>query len=363
MNLTWSKEDDLVYLVASALIALEASELPAEGVYPEVVQRAVSAVALAAIRFGVEPPLHVPALVELAALPPSEWGLGLSATAALLNPATGAPTGACRDWRIAGGDPQTEVFEREIMVPAITRCREEDDQAAYTAFRRLLIERPVLTAAEYEETCDRDDLWAVADLLPRCYPKVPAAYGRGGVYAECPGCGTLMRPAAGSEWICELERCARSGPGEPADLIESQREGALRLLAAPLRAFITGPGLVEIELERKLQQLGLEVAMWPGFDAYDLGVRFSDGSRWGIDAKDWHSGRLLGRSFVQAPEMQGISRFYLAVPDHRDDPGGNYRAAFMASCDPEVLRSLRFASVKRLVSDARRYLKESNTDA
>lgn len=46
----------------------------------------------------------------------------------------------------------------------------------------------------------------------------------------------------------------------------------------------------------RLSALGLEVQLWPGFDAYDLRVTFPDGYVWAIDVKDWKHPGLLGRS-------------------------------------------------------------------
>ncbi|MEU5875606.1 hypothetical protein AB0A73_29080 [Glycomyces sp. NPDC047369] len=354
----WRSEDRLLHLVSSALIALERPELPDDSVYPEVVQRAVNAVALAFIRAGREAPLSVPVLVDLATSPPSEWGIGIDLDVPLLHEYSLAPTDACRSWKIAGSDPETEWFENEIMIPAITKCTQEGDQAGYTAFRRLLIERPVLSAVEFEAACDDPAFWTVADLLPACFPKAPAAYAYGGRYAVCAGCRTLMRPNVFGGWACELDRCAQAGENEPADYLEPHAGSAPRLLAAPLRTFVTGPGLVEIELERRLLKLGLDVAMWPDFDEYDLLVTFPDGSAWGIDAKDQQSGRLLGRSLKKLPDTDRLGRFYIAVPDHRLDPGGNYLAAFNAGCDPDLRPRIRFASATQVVREARRYLKE-----
>lgn len=346
----------LLHLVAGAIVALERERLPESGVYPEVVQRALDSVVLAAIQAGIEPPMSVPALVAWASSAPREWGIGLDLDLPLIDEYTGAPSEACREWDMAVFDPESEVFENEIIKGALQRCGDAEDPAGYTAFRRLLIEQPVLTRAELEDHADRDELWHVRELLDQAYPAAPSAFADDGRFAVCRGCRTLLRPTSRG-WACELDKCRMSDLDDVERTIERGSQRDLRLLAAPLRTYVTGPGLVELELEARLLDLGLQVDMWPSFDDYDLRIRFPDGTVWAIDAKDRRDARLLGLSMKRLPRLRDWQCFYLVAPDHRLDLGGNYLARFNAHCAPDVRAELTFCSVTELVKQAKQALR------
>ena len=121
------------------------------------------------------------------------------------------------------------------------------------------------------------------------------------LYITCGRCLTLLTPLPDGGWWCERDRCRRRGVPPPGrELIEAEA-GEVHHLARPLRQFVTGPGRAEIDLEARLRKLGLDVEMWPGFDAYDLRVTFPDGYTWAVDVKDWKHPGLLGRAARAVP--------------------------------------------------------------
>lgn len=352
---------DLLHLLATAFVELSEREAPGEPVYPANVQRAYNLLVLACLRKRVDPPASVPALVRLAAAEaPSEWGLDLDLPERLVNPVTRTPTDACREWHLPYADPLAERHENEIMLTALARCREAEDPAAYVAFRRLLVERPVLAAVDLDGLLGEVDLFLFADLLPSVYlPATASQRGADGMYATCDGCGCLLYLARHG-WACELDRCRRILHAQVREELPASRRP--HQLTAPIRAFITGPGLVEIELEQALTRLGLTVEMWPAFDAYDLRVTFPDGAVWGIDAKDRADARLLGRTLAAPARRPAWTEFFLVVPDHRMRGPLNYRERFRRHCPPEVAAELRLCTVSELTRRARRRL-EGNPDA
>ncbi|MFD0555437.1 hypothetical protein ACFQ3B_00040 [Stackebrandtia endophytica] len=242
---------------------------------------------------------------------------------------------------------------------ALAVCRSDDSPDSYVAYRRLLIERPVLTRAELDDLLGEVELLPVADLLPDCYPEAPAAYRQDGRFAVCAGCGCLMRPQRNGGWTCELDRCRRHGEAAIGRLIDLATTRGVHHLALPLRTFITGPGLVEIELESELRKLGLQVDMWPDFDAYDLAVTFRNGTVWAIDAKDRADPRLLGRSMTWLPRKPDWNRFFLVVPDHRVAQRADYISTFKRHCDTEIADRLRLYSVREFLKLVRRHLRQS----
>ncbi|GIG65165.1 restriction endonuclease-related protein [Phytomonospora endophytica] len=342
---------DLLHLLASAFVDLSEREAPGEPVYSLQVQRAYNLLVLACLRAKVEPPASVPALVRLAATAaPSEWGLGLDLSELLIDPVTRTPTDACREWHLPYPDPLAERHENEIMLTALTRCREAEDPGAYVAFRRLLVERPVLTGAELDDLLGDFELFLLADLLPSVYLPATAAHrGPSGDFAICAGCGCLLRPAAGG-WACELDRCRDRGAARVGSALSAARRP--HQLTAPMRLFITGPGLVEIDLERLLTGLGLTVEMWPAFDAYDVRVTFPDGTVWAIDAKDRADARLLARTLPPPVRLPAWNRFFLVVPDRRLTGRIDYRERFRRHCRPEVAAELTMCGVTELVASA-----------
>ena len=94
----------------------------------------------------------------------------------LVDAETRHPTQACLEWAMAVADVPAELFENVVIDDALASCRAARSPAAYTAFRRLLITRPVLTAVELAALGAELDLMPVFEVIRRCYEPAPAAY-------------------------------------------------------------------------------------------------------------------------------------------------------------------------------------------
>ncbi|MFG3281089.1 hypothetical protein [Streptomyces sp. NPDC048111] len=295
----------LVHTLAGAVIqladlgTLSAFSLP----YPAEAQRALDRTVLACLMRGVEEvPRSLPELLFWChSRPLEDWPLDLPPDAFgpddfLVDPEALVPTQLCHEWWIRGRDGGAAHFDREVVHTAMRLCRNASSPESYVAFRRLLVERPVLTGVERFETETDLYLAPVQELLDQCYAAVPVSYEYGGAYITCGRCLTLLTPLAGGGWWCERDRCRRRGaPPHGRTLYGAEAAGLLQL-ARPLRQFVTGPGRAEVELQARLTALGLQVQLWPGFDAYDLRISFPDGHVWAIDVKDWKHPGLLGRA-------------------------------------------------------------------
>jgi hypothetical protein len=77
-------------------------------------------------------------------------------------------------------------------------------------------------------------------------------------------------------------------------------------------------------MEQDLRGLGLEVEMWPGFDAYDLRVVFPDRYVWAIDVKDWAHPGLLGRAAEAVRPEPDYDEACWVVPQFRVDARHDY---------------------------------------
>jgi pPIWI_RE three-gene island domain Y len=92
---------------------------------------------------------------------------------------------ACHEWALRVPDTGAELYERQVMLGAISACRSAAAPESYTAFRRLLIERPVLTRGEMALLHGNPDLLPVVDLLREAYRPAPAGSSVGGSFAAC----------------------------------------------------------------------------------------------------------------------------------------------------------------------------------
>ncbi|MFF8945722.1 hypothetical protein ACF1A5_26260 [Streptomyces sp. NPDC014864] len=362
----WAAHDGVPLLrtLATALLVLEAQTglesftLP----YPAEAQRALDRTVLACLLHGARPPAGLTELVDRCrTVPLEDWPLTLPADMVepgdrLLDEISGRPTELCHEWAGRSPDSAAVLRDREVVLAALRLCREYGEEDAYTAFRGLLVHRPVLTAAEMYEATGDMVLEPVHELIRRVYKPVPESYLRDGAYVSCGRCLTLLTPLGANEWWCERDRCRRQGPPPPGRRITCDSTGTVSQLERPLRQFVTGPGRAEADLERELLALGLQVRMWPGYDAYDLQVVFPDGWRWAVDVKDWAHPTFLGRSARPVPQDPPYDEAFWSVPVHRVAARPGYVAAFERA-RPASAGDLPLLTDVELVTRAKRRLR------
>ncbi|WP_351232243.1 hypothetical protein [Streptomyces sp. NPDC002133] len=362
----WAAHDGapLLRTLARALIVLEARTgldsftLP----YPPEAQRALDRTVLACLLAGEPPPAGLTELVDRCrTVPLTEWPLTLPPEAIgpedrLLDEQSGRPTELCHEWAWRSPDTAAEFRDRQIVRAALRLCREYGDEEAYTAFRGLLVRRPVLTTAEMYEVTGDLVLEPVRGLIRQIYRPVPDSYLFEDAYTVCGRCLTLLAPSEDGDWWCERDRCRRRGPAPVGRRIDRETAGEVCQLERPLRQFVTGPGRAEADLERELLALGLDVRMWPGYDAYDLLVVFPDGHRWAVDMKDWAHPVFLGRSARPVPHDPPYDEAFWAVPEHRVRTRPGYVTAFERA-RPADARGLPLLTDTELVARARARLR------
>jgi hypothetical protein len=251
-------------------------------------------------------------------------------------------------------DAPAELFENAVIDEALAACRAARSPGSYTAFRKLLITKPAMTAAEIAALIGDIDLLPVFETVRRSYEPAPAAYMRDGAYRLCGRCGCLLIPLNGGGYRCELDRCRNDGRSSLGDALPAQA-GVVQL-RRPLRVFITSPGLAETELEATLRSLGLKPGMWPQFDAYDLKVPFPDGAVWAVDVKDWANPSLLAiRTGLLRPDPP-YDRAFIVVPEYRFQVRENYARAFRHHLAAEARGLLDICSDTEFIAMARREL-------
>ncbi|UNO39415.1 hypothetical protein [Streptomyces sp. MST-110588] len=348
--------------VLDQVTGLDAFCLP----YPPEVQRALDRTVLACLERGAAAPSGLAELlVWCRERPVADWPVDLPRDVVgphdlLLDPVSRRPTQLCHEWADRCGDSALALRDRVVVSAALRLCREYGEEAAYTEFRRLLVEHPVLTAAEECELALDHVLDPVRELLAVIYQPVPDSYRRDGRCAVCGRCGSLLTPLREGGWWCERDRCRLHGEPLIRRLVPAEEAAGLLQLERPLRVFVTGPGLAEVALEGHLAALGLRVRMWPAFDAYDIHVTFPDGWVWAVDVKDWAHPAFLGRAARTVPREPRYDEAFWVVPQERVDHRHGYIETFERN-RPPAAHDLRLVTDTDLVARARRRLTSLRT--
>ncbi len=354
----------LLRMVATALVDLSRRSRLPDPIYSDKVQKAYNHLVVQCLRHRVDPPPSVPDMARWAATRRlGEWPMDLPADVEsldefLVDPVTKVPTQRCYEWEVAGPDAAAELFENEIIRQVFVRCETAKSPQAYTAFRYLLVNRPVLTGLEMASLIgETPALGIVLEAVKQCYEPAPAAFrGHDGLFATCARCKCLLKPH-GAGWRCELDRCRRESYATPKRHIDDRITSGLLQLRAPLRLFITGPGLAEVDLEAALKKKGLVAEMWPGCDAYDLRITLPNRQVWAIDVKDRANPALLGYGATAFRREPRYDTAFLVVPQYRFDDREDYKRVFDHYCPPDVKRQVTLMSDKAFLRHLTKTLK------
>ncbi|MFD9715763.1 hypothetical protein [Streptomyces sp. NPDC059076] len=360
----WLLNRDVVLLrdVATAVLQLAAVDDPDAFTlpYPPGAQRALDALTLQCLRNGATPPAGVPEMARWARVRPlSSWPLDqlpadlFDAADRLIDASSGEPSQLCHELSVRGhGDSTARQYDRMVIHEALRVCRAMSAPESYTAFRRLLVTRPVLTEDDWAEVACDLFLDPVRFLVEEIYAPVSAGFRRDGSYLCCHRCLTLLHPVSDTEWWCERDQCRHQGPAPYGRELVATAVGELRQLRKPLRLFVTGPGQAETALEARLRALGLTVEMWPNFDSYDVRVVFPDGHVWAVDVKDWAHPAFLGRSATVVRAEPPYDEACWVVPEFRVRARRDYLDEYVKERGTQA-DGLRLLTDRQLVRAAR----------
>ncbi|MDF9816763.1 hypothetical protein [Streptomyces sp. SPB162] len=356
----------LLRTIASAVLDLD--DLPNPGTftlpYPEEAQRALDRTVLACLLRGADPPLSVPDLMAWCReWPVVDWPLDVPADLAgpedrLIDQHAYLPTDLCYEWAVDRPDSATEQIDRALVHAALDRCRAANAPSSYIAFRRLLIERPVLTRDKAAEIALEPAFTPLDGLLNQIYLPAPAGWTRGGHFTSCRRCKTLLVPTRDGGWWCEATRCRRQGDTPVGPEYSGDEGGGVLLLTRPLRLFVTAPGIAELQLERALCHLGLAPELWPNFDAYDLRITLPGGQVWAVDVKDWANPALLGRNAKPLISDPPYDDAFIVVPDHRTTQRRDYVTVVKRYLPQNVKGRLAVLSQRQFTAKVRAVLAE-----
>jgi len=321
---------EMVALYARGLLDVQ-DELDRHGSirrgYPETLRRAFDlAAALNAAEGSENWPVELGQLVARAGqpfykwLPDLSWDPGGEFTAVRLVE-NGAVSAECFELAAKGRDPEAELNENSgyerLRSIALSRADGED---FYRAWRRLIIERPVIQDLRQaldgnRVLLDRD----APDLLGRFYQAVPESLAVSGTLRICKISGTILRPldVGGTtyETDCRDPKAVKLALSGEHNVIEFTR--GTRQLIRPFRLFWCLPGKAELELALKLAKAGWSCRLWPELDRLDLVAKSRDGRRKiAVDVKDYLSPTALANRFEGFKEFSRDHECFLVVPDY-----------------------------------------------
>ncbi|MCT7969864.1 hypothetical protein NG799_26465 [Laspinema sp. D1] len=220
-------------------------------------------------------------------------------------------------WQVTGNDVKNQVQEK-ILQDVLEHCRGHQLEEAYRAFRKLIIEHPVLPYPEYRRSLSLPQLKPLREFLLKTYiDLVDLAEEKN--YHFCPRCKYLMRRGQDETYTCRNLTCERESaklhlpPQPPIPKHEAETWKAVTL---GVHQYGTIPGISEIKLAETLTKMGIRVTLWPEIDEFDLLVEFSKKVRWAIDVKDW--------SYLDEERLQKVqyrpnaTETFIVFPDERE---------------------------------------------
>jgi hypothetical protein len=133
-------------------------------------------------------------------------------------------TNVCESWACSNVDVEAELAERQFMKSVLDICQALDAPGTYARFRRLLIERPVLTALEFQILLTESEFAPLTEQLRAAYLPAPANCLAGGMFYRWSKCGNLLMRSNKNSLICENERCLVHGisPSNTTCLVEKK---------------------------------------------------------------------------------------------------------------------------------------------
>jgi hypothetical protein len=303
--------------------------------YPANLQMALDRLTLLARHQNTVAPSSVIELLQWAHLPFADWKIGLPEAdvdpdESLLT--HGRPNATCEELGSLRGDVEGEVRENALIGAVMDKTRAGNAPESYVAFRRLLIEKPAITALMLDEQLARPELAALGDQLRQAYVEAPLEAIADGVVRTCGGCNGLRLPAEdGRTWNCADPACPaphKAGAEHPA------AEGVW-WLRRELRTFIVAPGRAELRIARAIERSGIAVRLWPNFDACDLEV-FAQ-RPWAVDVKAWRNPLRLAQRLRQRPfhPPAGADQAYIVIAKEQARAHPGYVERLRKTC-PEL---------------------------
>jgi len=259
-------------------------------------------------------------------------------------------------WQVTGSDVEMQVQEK-VLQDVLEYCRGQQLQDPYRAFRKLIIERPVLPYSEYRHILSSSQLRPLREFLLQTYVDL-VDLAEDNTYHLCPRCKYVQRRRRDGTHSCRNLVCEQLSAKlrlTPLSPIPKHEAETWKAVTPGVHRYGTLPGLWEIQLAEALSKLGVRVTLWPEIDEFDLLVELGRKVRWAIDVKDW--------SYLDEARLQNVQyRFdatetFVVFPDERE--AALRIKVVRQQLEPE-LGGVRLRLVSEIISQAQKILEKKN---
>ena len=258
-----------------------------------------------------------------------------------------------RQWQVEGAGVVKQVQE-QVLRDVLDYCRGLGLADEYRAFRKLVIEKPVLEYGEYRRILSSSELRPLQDFLIKSYIDLDK-FEEHDVYHFCPRCGYVQRKLADGTYHCRHQFCDHLSVElnlAPKPTIPKDKADRYKIVTPGIHQFGTVPGISELYLAQEFRKLGLKVTLWAEIDEYDLLVEFDKKRRWAIDVKDW---------VCIYPHIKDVNyRFdatetFVVFPDEREE---TLRLKIIREQQEKELKGVKLRLISEILAEARNILNE-----
>jgi pPIWI_RE three-gene island domain Y/REase associating with pPIWI_RE len=314
--------------------------------YPPDAQLALDRIVLACLRKGREPPVGVPDLMRLCALPFGKWPIDISEDcggpgAVLINPDTWQPNRACVEWAVSGLHTGSDETTSSALLRLVM-----DNHSVWAACRDFLIEHPVI------------DLHAGPGFLARPAMKQIWQYVQG-LYVDCrpelrcPSCGLFASKGNDGVGWCESQSC------DAFPLEQGRVDKDVKALSQEIRLSLVLAGRAERTLCASLVSMGTEVRISSEPFAHALAT-LPSGATWALVVRADTQPVLLAETVRSWAALPGVDRMVVAVPEAVMRRRADYNAVFDRH---NTGRDWTLLSTRRLLTEANRTVRKVKLDA
>ncbi|GET42210.1 restriction endonuclease-related protein [Microseira wollei] len=261
-------------------------------------------------------------------------------------------------WQVTGSDVEKQVQEK-ILQDVLEYCRGHQLEDSYRAFRKLIIERPVLPYSEYRRLLSSSQLRPLRDFLTQTYIDL-VDLAEENTYHFCPRCQYVMRRRRDGSHSCRNMTCERLNaklnlpPVESISKDKAEKE-SYKAVTPGVHRYGTIPGIAEIKLAESLTKMGIRVTLWPQIDEFDLLVKFGRKVSWAIDVKDWSY--LDEERLGTVQYRPDATETFVVFPDEREE---SLRIKVVRQQIEPELGGVRLMLMSEIISLAQNKLEKNN---
>jgi hypothetical protein len=216
-----------------------------------------------------------------------------------------------------------EYIEKDIVAGieqrAVYDCLRALNQDEYVDLRKYFIINPITNLEELRKLkLEYSENDIALQAIENAYEEIMEDCFR------CPKCGwTLQKEKIGMR--CQNRSCSEAKyiQGELEDI--HGESGMLRLKRGVMK-YICVPGKLELDIDNYCSKHNVQSELWPEMDKYDIGITFSNGDLWAVDAKAIREPQILKGNIIRDggfPDGNYKRGFYV-IPDAYADEKTDY---------------------------------------